>query len=48
MKISGALNFKNVTLHTLYYVILTTGSSLVGVAQNNVKHNKYNWICSNI
>lgn len=34
MKISGALNFKNLTLYTLYYVILTAVSSLVGVAQN--------------
>jgi hypothetical protein len=30
MKISGALNFKNLTLHTLYYAILTAVSSLVG------------------
>lgn len=38
MKISGVLNLKNLTLHTLYYVILTAVSSLVGVAQNDVKH----------
>jgi len=47
MKISGALNFEYLTLHTLYYVILTAISSLVGVAQN-VKHKKHNWVCNNI
>jgi len=30
MKISGVLNFKNLTLHTLYYVILTAVFSLGG------------------
>lgn len=30
MKISSVLNFKNLTLHTLYHVILTAVSSLGG------------------